>query len=226
MSIVRVSSIAACLLVSAAGSSIALAQVTADYTSEDIEKTFSCEELYDAPTLNDGSCGASYSDDPNPGRPWNPREDRIGKPRPATPTISRLNPNRPRADEPAAIAQLAQLTGQRDLLIEFDNDSAELTDRAKANAIEFADALKGRKLGNVKFAIDGHTSASGDTAHNQDLSERRAKALVAFLATQNIDVSRFEVTGHGETRLLDTQDPDSGLNRRVEARRLDGPAPR
>lgn len=229
MSIARVSSFTACLLVSAAGFSGAFAQVKPDYSATDIEKTFSCEELYDAPTLNDGSCGESYSDDPNPGRPWDPRKDRIGAPRPtpvATPATNRLTNSRPRAEEESAVVLLPQLSGMRDLLIEFDNDSAELTERAKANAQEFATALKGRQLSNVKFAIDGHTSASGGTAHNQDLSERRAKALVAYLETLGVDGTRFQVTGHGETRLIDTEDPDSPLNRRVEARRLDGPAPR
>jgi outer membrane protein OmpA-like peptidoglycan-associated protein len=225
MSIARVSSFAACLLVSAAASAPALAQATADYTVTDVEESFSCEAVYDAPTMKDGTCGAPYVNS----RPWF-RDDE--KPRPGlvmgTKTTGGQLAKRVRTPERSAVDPavelLPQLPGERDLLIEFANASAELTERAQANARVFATALKGPALKNVRFAIDGHTNSVGSEIYNKELSERRAKALVTFLEAQGIDGTRFEIEGYGETRPRDTENTESSENRRVEARRLDGPS--
>jgi outer membrane protein OmpA-like peptidoglycan-associated protein len=71
------------------------------------------------------------------------------------------------------------------------------------------------------FRIEGHTDSRGGDALNQALSERRAEAVVSYLAEAHaVSTSRLEVVGYGETRPLVPDDPEAAANRRVEVRRL------
>jgi len=74
----------------------------------------------------------------------------------------------------------------------------------------------------LRLSIDGHTDATGDAAHNQRLSEARAKSVVAALASQGIEASRLEAKGHGQSQPVADNDTDEGRakNRRVELVRL------
>ena len=49
-----------------------------------------------------------------------------------------------------------------DMLINFDLNSAELTEQARANLNEFAKALKDERLRAATFIVEGYTDASGD----------------------------------------------------------------
>jgi outer membrane protein OmpA-like peptidoglycan-associated protein len=111
-------------------------------------------------------------------------------------------------------------SGGRDLLINFANRSTVLTDQARANASAFAQALSSPSLRDARFAIDGHTNAVGSRDYNLKLSRARAQALVDFLVAQGVDASRFEVSGYGFDRPIDSANPSSPTNRRVEAHRL------
>jgi outer membrane protein OmpA-like peptidoglycan-associated protein len=113
----------------------------------------------------------------------------------------------PAAAEPAAF----------NLSITFDLNSDRLTGRAQRNLLEFAEALKRPELQALRFAVDGHTDASGTESYNQGLSERRAMAVVRFLTAQGIDASRLIARGHGESQPVNPNaaHPD---NRRVETR--------
>jgi outer membrane protein OmpA-like peptidoglycan-associated protein len=106
-----------------------------------------------------------------------------------------------------------------DLLINFEFDSDRLTPAAKENLDQFAKALQDKRLKGLKFEIDGHTDATGAERYNLGLSERRAAAAAAYLATQGIDPSTFSVKGFGmsQPRVVD---PFSADNRRVEAHLL------
>ncbi|MFQ5528926.1 MAG: OmpA family protein [Gemmatimonadota bacterium] len=53
--------------------------------------------------------------------------------------------------------------------------------------------------GDLSIVIEGHTDSTGDDAHNQDLSERRAQSVVRWLEGQGIDASRMTAAGKGET---------------------------
>jgi outer membrane protein OmpA-like peptidoglycan-associated protein len=70
----------------------------------------------------------------------------------------------------------------------------------------------------VKVRIDGHTDAQGSEAYNQALSERRAAAVRAALASMGIDPARIETVGHGEATPLADNRTAAGRqqNRRVE----------
>jgi outer membrane protein OmpA-like peptidoglycan-associated protein len=66
--------------------------------------------------------------------------------------------------------------------------------------------------------VAGHTDSTGSDAYNQQLSERRASAVAAYLATRSVRSDRVTTVGVGESRPVATNDTDAGrqLNRRVE----------
>lgn len=66
--------------------------------------------------------------------------------------------------------------------------------------------------------VTGHTDDTGTDAHNQDLSERRARTVGAYLEAQGIVTARVVMQGFGESRPIATNDTPKGRsqNRRVE----------
>jgi len=103
------------------------------------------------------------------------------------------------------------------LLVNFEKNSANLTESARTNLLEFSRALTDPRLNSARFAIDGYTDASGTESYNLGLSERRAKSVVSFLAEQGVDASKLAPAGHGETNPR-AEDPFDPVNRRVEAK--------
>lgn len=65
--------------------------------------------------------------------------------------------------------------------------------------------------------VIGHTDAAGGHAHNQDLSERRAAAVVAALQERGVAI-QLDPSGVGETEPTCEEDTDEchAQNRRVE----------
>jgi OmpA-OmpF porin, OOP family len=106
-----------------------------------------------------------------------------------------------------------------DLRINFEKNSAILTDSAKDHLVTASKAIMDPRLKDAKIAIDGYTDASGTDQYNLGLSERRARAVVAFLGEQGVDVSRLVAKGYGKTNPL-SQDAFDPVNRRVETRIL------
>ncbi len=102
-----------------------------------------------------------------------------------------------------------------DLLVNFDFNSDKLTQAAKDNLDQFAKALQDPRLKGEKFEIDGHTDATGTEIYNLGLSERRANAVVSYLASQGLDPSSLIPKGFGKTKPR-VADPYSPQNRRVE----------
>lgn len=66
--------------------------------------------------------------------------------------------------------------------------------------------------------VVGHTDSVGSVAYNQQLSERRAEAVSAYLYQQGVSRDRVNSYGHGETEPRATNETEAGrqLNRRVE----------
>lgn len=71
----------------------------------------------------------------------------------------------------------------------------------------------------ASFAVEGHADAVGPRRVNQDLSERRARALASALSARfGIPADRLNVEGRGETELkIETRRP-AAENRRVTVR--------
>lgn len=70
----------------------------------------------------------------------------------------------------------------------------------------------------INLSVEGHTDSDGDDAFNQDLSERRAKAVVDQLVKMGIPASRLANAGWGETKPVGPNSTPEGkaANRRVE----------
>lgn len=70
----------------------------------------------------------------------------------------------------------------------------------------------------VRVEVRGHTDSWGNEAYNQDLSERRAWAVVDYLTGKGIAPTGLAAVGMGESRPLATNDnaPGRQQNRRVE----------
>ncbi len=121
------------------------------------------------------------------------------------------------ADCPAPPAQSAT---RFDLLVNFEFNSDKLTQSARENLDQFARALRDPQLKGQKFEIDGHTDATGAEEYNLGLSERRANAVVSYLAGQGLDAANLIAKGFGKTKPR-VADPYSPENRRVETHLLE-----
>ena len=66
--------------------------------------------------------------------------------------------------------------------------------------------------------IAGHTDNTGTDSYNQQLSERRAGSVAAYLGTRSVLPDRIITVGMGEARPVATNESDAGRqqNRRVE----------
>ena len=104
-----------------------------------------------------------------------------------------------------------------DLLVTFELSSDTLTPQAQTNLRQFAIALQTPELSSLRFAVEGHTDATGSADLNLKLSERRAASVVGFLTSLGVKSDRLSAKGYGETRPLLT-DPNDPGNRRVETR--------
>ena len=70
----------------------------------------------------------------------------------------------------------------------------------------------------LKLAVEGHTDSVGTDEYNQDLSERRAESVRAYLVSQRIEPQSITTKGFGEQQPVATNDTAAGRqrNRRVE----------
>ena len=98
---------------------------------------------------------------------------------------------------------------------EFVKGKADLSESAKFVLHDLAKIMQ--KNPELRLRLEGRTSAEGDAAFNQNLSEARAQAAVDFLIEhEGIDVSRLEAVGKGSSELKNTADPMASENRRTE----------
>jgi OOP family OmpA-OmpF porin len=100
--------------------------------------------------------------------------------------------------------------------VHFDFDKAEVRPEGGVILAAGAEALRGNR--DVLVEVAGHTDSIGPEAYNQQLSERRARAVADYLETQGIDRARLRVVGYGEARPVASNDTEEGRaqNRRVE----------
>ncbi len=134
------------------------------------------------------------------------------------------------AEHPILIGPVRVAGGGRDLydrLVEegrvstqgvlFATNSARIRPESTPTLLEIGMMLQGNP--DLRIAIEGHTDSDGTTEFNQDLSERRAKAVMEYLVTEmNIDAARLTAMGFGESKPVAGNDTPEGKaqNRRVD----------
>ncbi len=110
------------------------------------------------------------------------------------------------------------------LPINWNLGSAVLTSQAKSLIdTRLMPVLKANP--GVKLEIASHTDSRGSKDSNQDLSERRAQAVVNYLKTKGINDSLLVANGYGENRLknrcsdgVSCTEREHAANRRTEFR--------
>ncbi|NIM01858.1 MAG: OmpA family protein [Acidobacteria bacterium] len=98
----------------------------------------------------------------------------------------------------------------------FDVDEATLKHDAQLALAKLAGILL--ILPDQHVLIEGHTDSTGSAAHNLTLSQQRANAVLALLASQGLDRTRLEAIGFGMDRPMADNTTSEGRrrNRRVE----------
>ena len=98
----------------------------------------------------------------------------------------------------------------------FDFDKAVLKPESFPELNRIIEVMKGKS--GMQIEIAGHTDNTGTGAYNLSLSERRAKAVITYLAEKGIPASRLKVVFFGESKPAATNDTIEGRkkNRRVE----------
>ena len=128
-------------------------------------------------------------------------------------------------NQPLTSAEMhASLRGMRDLGVEptvdyrvlFDTDSDKLTPEAERQLRKVADSVSADS-GNIR--VIGHTDLRGTVEHNQELSEKRAQRVAAWLTDHNSSLTgHLSAFGKGmsEPKYLGKGSEEHQMNRRVE----------
>jgi outer membrane protein OmpA-like peptidoglycan-associated protein len=99
----------------------------------------------------------------------------------------------------------------------FASNKAELLPSAQVKLNQVADVLI-KQDPDSKIVVEGFTDSQGTAPHNQDLSERRAKAVREYLVSRGIAADRVSSQGFGLARPVadNTSAEGRANNRRVE----------
>jgi len=102
------------------------------------------------------------------------------------------------------------------LYINFDTGKSTIKPESKPIISQIVEMMKSNP--DLKLSVEGHTDNVGNPKSNQKLSEERAKAVVAAITAQGIDVKRLSSIGHGQDKPIADNNTEDGRakNRRVE----------
>ena len=114
--------------------------------------------------------------------------------------------------ESTTTVALATISGD----VAFDVNSANIKADFAANLDLLAEQMLART--SSRFSIIGHTDSTGSESYNQQLSERRAKAVADYLVTRGVSRDVLSILGLGESRPIGDNNTEEGQsrNRRVE----------
>lgn len=105
------------------------------------------------------------------------------------------------------------------LIVNFANNKSDVDEQYLSEIARVAEFMK--QYSHVDLTINGHTSAVGEAAYNQQLSEKRAQAIVDVLVNNfAIEQSRLTAIGHGEAQLVNEANTPAAhaQNRRIQAK--------
>jgi outer membrane protein OmpA-like peptidoglycan-associated protein len=115
------------------------------------------------------------------------------------------------------IATIAKDKPNIDLEINFDYNSADISNKSLSSVQALGRALTNPDLMGSTFIVAGYTDAVGSEAYNQDLSERRADSIKRYLTDKfGIAGTDLVTVGYGKTKLKDPSHPTAEVNRRVQ----------
>ena len=104
------------------------------------------------------------------------------------------------------------------LPVQFGFDSAQIMPSAHPQLDALAAGIR-QLPGARRVVIEGHTDAIGPESYNDQLSQRRARAVMDYLVTiQSIDPERLRPVGLGQHEPLPGLDANAAGNRRVQFR--------
>lgn len=121
----------------------------------------------------------------------------------------------------SALQQALDADGRVALQVNFATDSADILPASQPQIDEILGLLQADP--DLQLSIEGHTDNTGGAAHNQQLSQARAAAVVAALTGAGIDAARLESAGLGQSQPVADNQTEEGRarNRRVELVRRD-----
>lgn len=101
--------------------------------------------------------------------------------------------------------------------VNFATDSADILPDSSQLLSEIADVIM-RHPEITTIEIQGHTDNRGGRQHNQDLSQRRAEAVRAWLVRGGVELGRLEARGYGQDdpRVPNITAANRARNRRVQ----------
>lgn len=119
--------------------------------------------------------------------------------------------------EPAVAGETAKETLNN---LFFESGRYDLADKSRTELDRLSAFMKANP--SVTIEIAGHTDDRGEAAANLALSQKRAQAVVAYLAKAGVAPGRIRAVGYGKTKPLvpNSTDENRRLNRRIEWRVL------
>jgi outer membrane protein OmpA-like peptidoglycan-associated protein len=141
---------------------------------------------------------------------------------PGTPANTPVNPNGCAIKVyPDAPAQEVVAAPQDEVIVLsdkvlFDFNSSTLTPAANQVLADISKRLTDSAI--ISVLVKGHTDSVGSEAFNQQLSQRRADSVAAFLVSQGVAADKLHTEGLGEGQPVADNATDEGRaqNRRVE----------
>ena len=136
------------------------------------------------------------------------------EPAPAPAPAAAAEPAPAPAPAPVAAPTSEKVSFAADAFFDFDKSVLKPEGKAKLEAL--VSKLQGTDIGVI--VATGHTDWTGTDAYNQKLSERRARAVKAFLVSKGVPESRVFTEGKGERQPVADNRSREGRakNRRVE----------
>lgn len=117
-------------------------------------------------------------------------------------------------DAVAVVGSSRRISVPSEVLFAFDSDA--LAPGAPGELDKVVLAI--REAPRAKVTVEGHTDDVGADAYDQDLSERRARAVAAYLVQKGVPGDRITSRGYGKSRPAAAGQDDEARrkNRRVE----------
>ena len=100
--------------------------------------------------------------------------------------------------------------------VEFASGQAGISSSVAATLDRAAAIILGHP--GLRVLVAGHADPVGSASFNEDLSNRRAQAVVAYLVSRGVPANRLTVVAYGELFTADADRPaaELGSDRRVE----------